>query len=118
MMICKGHKVKVQIWDAGGKEEFRSLIRPAYYQKANAVLIVYDITNQASFESVEYWKKQVDENHVSIPTLVLGNKIDLVDDNMISLRIPYETEAQLSDALGVPFRSVSAKTGEGVEDAF
>ena len=54
VLYRKGHKVKVQIWDAGGKEEFRSLIRPAYYQKANAILIVYDITNQASFESVEH----------------------------------------------------------------
>jgi small GTP-binding protein len=53
MMICRGRKVKVQIWDAAGSPELRATVSSAYYEKANGVLIVYDITNHASFEM---WK--------------------------------------------------------------
>jgi len=116
--VHKGNKVKVQVWDAAGNDQFRT-ISPSYYSAAHGVMILYDITNQASFARVEYWKAQVDQhNDHDIPVIVVGNKTDLVDEHMISLRVPKVEEDTLSSKLGVPFYSASAKKGNGVEEAF
>lgn len=115
----KGNLVKVQVWDAAGNDQFRSMISPDYYKAAHGVMIVYDITNQSSFEHVQYWKEQVDELCAAdVPIVVVGNKTDLVDAHMVSLRVPQEDEDRLSSKLGVPFCSASAKSGEGVDKAF
>lgn len=117
-MLHGGKRVHLQIWDAAGQERFRT-ITPAYYAKAHAVMIVYDITNHSSFKSVEYWKQQVDAHaSVNVPVVVVGNKTDLVDEYTISLRVSGDDEEQLSDRLGVPVRPVSAKDGNGVDEAF
>jgi len=44
----------MHIWDTGGEEKFRSMA-PLYYKGANAAIIVYDIKNQTTFESISYW---------------------------------------------------------------
>jgi len=117
-----GNLVRVQIWDAAGQEQFRT-ISPAYYAKAHGVMIVYDITNHSSFRNVEYWKQQVDAHSAhddgdSTPIIVVGNKTDLVDEHTMSLRVSTDEEESLSDKLGVPFRPASAKKGNGVHEAF
>lgn len=118
IVVHRGHKFKIQVWDAAGNEQFRT-ISPAYYKNAHAIVIAYDITNYASFEHVEYWKQQAVEHGLpDVPVVVVGNKIDLVDANTVSLRIPAEDEQQLSSKLGTPFLSASAKTGLGVEELF
>lgn len=118
VLVRHGKTLKVLVWDAAGKKEFRT-ISPAYYAKAQGILIVYDITNRASFEQVKYWWEQVQEHgDPRTPLVILGNKVDLVDENMSSLRIPKSEEDELASELGVRIMSVSAKTGEGVEEAF
>ena len=47
-------KVKLQIWDTAGSEQFRSLT-PIYYKGANAVCLVYDSTTAESFDGLQYW---------------------------------------------------------------
>lgn len=114
----KGQKVKVQVWDAAGNDQFQTL-SPAYYSAAHGIMILYDITNQASFARVEYWKEQVNQhNSKDIPIIIVGNKTDLVDEHMVSLRIPKTEEDRLSSKLGAAFYSASAKTGDGVDEAF
>eukprot|EP00928_Gymnodinium_smaydae_P062929 TRINITY_DN46656_c0_g1_i1.p1 TRINITY_DN46656_c0_g1~~TRINITY_DN46656_c0_g1_i1.p1 ORF type:complete len:371 (-),score=45.98 TRINITY_DN46656_c0_g1_i1:123-1235(-) len=117
-MARRGNKVKVQIWDAAGNEKFCT-ISPAYYASAEAVLLVYDITNHESFEHVEYWRQQVAEHgRPDVPIIILGNKTDLVDEHMVSLRVPREEEERLSHQIGAPIFAGSAKTGEGVDEVF
>jgi len=70
-------KVKLQIYDTAGQERFRS-ITSSYYRDADALLLVYDVTNRLSFENIRNWLAQVKEfakDNVQI-TLVC-NKIDL-----------------------------------------
>lgn len=47
-------KVKLQIWDTAGGDQFRSLT-PIYYKGAAAVVLCYDSTSSDSFESLSYW---------------------------------------------------------------
>ncbi|XP_032124015.1 ras-related protein Rab-26 isoform X3 [Sapajus apella] len=47
-----GMKVKLQMWDTAGQERFRSVTH-AYYRDAHALLLLYDVTNKASFDNIQ-----------------------------------------------------------------
>merc|ERR1712187_77843 len=72
-----GQKIKLQIWDTAGQERFRSVTR-SYYRGACGALLVYDITDRESFNSVSGWlsdaKTLASQNIVII---LCGNKSDL-----------------------------------------
>ncbi|KHG02782.1 Ras-related RABF2b -like protein [Gossypium arboreum] len=50
--------VKFEIWDTAGQERYHSLA-PMYYRGAAAAIIVYDMTNQASFERAKNWVQEL-----------------------------------------------------------
>jgi len=72
-------EIKQMLWDTAGQEIYRSLA-PFYYKDADAVIVVYDITNEKSFDALAYWIGEVKQN--GSPDCVLtiaGNKCDCVD---------------------------------------
>ena len=54
VVMRDGATVKAQLWDTAGQEKYRSIVM-AHYRKAAGALVVYDITNRASFDSVKFW---------------------------------------------------------------
>ena len=71
-------KVRLQIWDTAGGEQFRSL-SSIYYKGASAVCLIYDSTNLESFENLSYW---VDELRVSASaSIVIALVASKVDDS-------------------------------------
>ena len=54
-------QVKMHIWDTGGHERFRSMIN-MYYRDAIGAIICYDLSNEASFKSTEYWVNEMKAN--------------------------------------------------------
>ena len=75
-MGCKRTKVKLQIWDTAGAEEYRS-INSLYYKKAAIVCLVYSVTDYESFDALQYWVSQLDENaDPNCIKFVVGTKID------------------------------------------
>ena len=74
--------VKLHIWDTGGSDRFRSLVS-MYYRDAVAAIICYDLTNERSFQSVNYWTNEMKEkNNMDRFIIALaGNKCD-VDSSM------------------------------------
>ena len=113
--------IKVQIWDTAGQERFKSLI-PSYIKQAQIAIIVYDITGsqklileKTSFESVEGWIKEIEENKgKDIKIAIVGNKTDLPDKRTV----PEENGLTLSEEKKTTFMEVSAKSGENVELLF
>ncbi len=111
-MIVMDKVIKVQVWDTAGQERYRSITN-AYYRGAEGILIVFDVTNKESFKNIENWIKEVTVytgNDVVI--LCLGNKSDLkkgINKNDLD---DFKKRTKLE------IFNVSAKTGEGVEDAF
>lgn len=66
--------IKLQIWDTGGSERYRS-IAPMYFRDADAAIIVYDVTQKSSFEDVGSWLKELREyGPSSIIIGLAGNK--------------------------------------------
>ncbi len=110
-VVVNDEEVKLQIWDLGGQELFRDL-RRAFYPGAKAALIVYDVTNRSSFESVPAWHADIVSALKKIPVIVVGNKIDLPRE------VSYEEAKQLCNRLSVEYIETSAKLDQNVSDAF
>jgi len=110
----EGKKLKLQIWDTAGQERFQT-ITTSYYRGAHGLLIVFDVTNKASFENVRKWLDDVDR-HASqgIIKILVGNKVDLAHKRVID----YHTAKELADRLNMQYMETSAKESTNVNTAF
>lgn len=83
-IIIDDRQVTLQIWDTAGQERFQSL-GVAFYRGADACVIVYDVTYQNSFKTLETWRDEFliqasPRNQDQFPFLLIGNKVDLCRD--------------------------------------
>ncbi|KAL4449311.1 hypothetical protein ABPG74_015693 [Tetrahymena malaccensis] len=115
--LANGQKVAIHLWDTGGEEKFRSMTQ-LYYNDAQAAILVYDVQNAQTFQSLEYWLKEL-ENKVSNQGMILciaGNKCD-VDEDLRA--VTYDQGAQFcKNNNNIIFAETSAKTNQGIDDLF
>ncbi|XP_047258789.1 ras-related protein RABF2a isoform X1 [Capsicum annuum] len=81
--------VKFEIWDTAGQERYHSLA-PMYYRGAAAAIIVYDITNQESFERAKKWVQELQAQAPGNSNMVMaltGNKADLLDARKVAAEV-------------------------------
>lgn len=72
-----GRVVKMQLWDAAGHAKYRAITR-TYYNNADAVLLVYDVSRANSFDRVKDWAREARQHAGDdIPLYIIGNKTDL-----------------------------------------
>lgn len=101
-------------WDTAGQERFRT-ITSSYYRGAHGIIIVYDVTDQDSFNNVKTWLHEIDRYaNENVVKLLVGNKADLTAKKVVS----YETAKEFADSLGIEFVETSAKNSTNVETAF
>ena len=109
-----GINIKVQIWDTAGQERYRS-VTSSYYKGSKGVLIVYDISNYNSFESVDRWinefRMKSDENSAIV---LVGNK----NDNEELRKVTIEEGEEKAKRYNLGFFETSAKDGKNVDEAF
>ena len=114
-MVIKNKVAKIQIWDTAGQERYRS-ITTAYYRGAAAIIICCDCTNKESFNNVKNWIEEIakytDEN--TVDKIVFMNKCDLSDERTIK----KDEIEKFEKENGIKVLEVSAKTGEGIDNAF
>lgn len=78
-----GKSVQLQVWDTAGQERFRALTT-SYYRGAHGVIVVYDVTEQASFDHMASWMKDVDlYSGEEVTKLLIGNKDDLPEAKVV-----------------------------------
>jgi Ras-related protein Rab-1A len=109
-----GRRAKLQIWDTAGHERFRCITQQ-YYRGAHGILLLYDMTDRASFASLRRWLEEV--NRLCAPEvtkLLLSTKRDLEAKRAVS----YEEAKDFAESLGMEYAEVSAKTGDHVEQSF
>ncbi|XP_076439231.1 uncharacterized protein LOC143278082 [Babylonia areolata] len=113
-MTLDGYRIKLQVWDTAGQERFRSMA-PMYYRKANAAMLVYDITSLESFYDIKDWVKELKRNvDTPITMCLLGNKSDLDSGRKVS----REEAAEYATSIDALFFETSALKNTGIEDAF
>ncbi|EIM90339.1 ras-domain-containing protein [Stereum hirsutum FP-91666 SS1] len=106
--------VRLQLWDTAGQERFRSLI-PSYIRDSTVAIVVFDITNRASFMSTTKWIDDVrSERGNDVMVVLVGNKADLSDKRQVTL----EEATAKSQQLNIMFMETSAKAGHNVKSLF
>ncbi|XP_073058452.1 ras-related protein RABF2a [Primulina eburnea] len=106
--------VKFEIWDTAGQERYHSLA-PMYYRGAAAAIIVYDITNQTSFDRAKKWVQELRaQGNPNMIMALAGNKSDMLDARKVAAE-EAQTYAQEN---GLFFMETSAKTANNVNDLF
>ena len=116
VVLGNGSMVKLHIWDTSGQERFRAMTN-LYYRDAQVAILTYDITNESSFSSIEFWIQELKykvENENMILCLV-GNKCDV---NLNERKITSQKGKNFAQDNNMIFFETSAKTGEGVKDLF
>ncbi len=109
--------VSVKLWDTAGQERFKALTA-SFFRNAEGVVIAYDVTNSESFDNLKFWissiKTNLFEKNIFIPIIIIGNKIDLEDMRDIS----KDVASAFAKENNFKYFETSAKTGEGVDEAF
>ncbi|XP_022869510.1 ras-related protein RABE1c-like isoform X1 [Olea europaea var. sylvestris] len=124
-----GKRIKLQIWDTAGQERFRT-ITTAYYRGAMGILLVYDVTDESSFNilspfvkvdsfvrlDIRNWIRNI-EQHASdnVNKILVGNKADMDESKRA---VPTSRGQALADEYGIKFFETSAKTNMNVEEVF
>jgi small GTP-binding protein len=108
-----GGSVSLTIWDTAGQEKYRAIV-PLYFAHAQAIVIVYDITNQQSFQDVLEWERIAREYAPPEAKLILvGNKLDRRAERDVSRDAAEERRIELG---AETLFETSAITGDGVDD--
>ena len=102
----------IEILDTAGAEQFASM-RDLYIRNGEGFLVIYSVINQQSFIDVQYLVDLVRKvkNRTNVPMLLVGNKIDLVDQRVVSTN----DGEKLATSSGIPFYETSAKTKHNLE---
>ena len=112
---------KLTVWDTAGQERFRCLPKK-YYQNADGVLLLFDVTNEETFTSVSNWMKDVKDNsgknisndankESEISLYLIGNKIDKADRV-----ITREKAEEMAKSLGMKYFEVSCKINMNIPE--
>lgn len=111
----KGEKVKVSIWDTAGQEKFQNIVKQ-YYNGANGILLIFDITSKKSFDKIDFWYNDLINkiNKDEIIIYLVGNKADLEENRIITI----EEAEKYANQRDIPYFEVSAKSGDGIKKLF
>jgi small GTP-binding protein len=110
----EGVGAKLQIWDTAGQERYRSLTS-SYYKGCHGCFIVYDITNEQSFESINTWYEQaVKEAGKEVSIILVGNKCDLENERKVS----KEKGEEKAKTMNASFFETSALSKVNIDDIF
>ncbi|CAG8588195.1 7255_t:CDS:2 [Paraglomus brasilianum] len=112
--------VTMQIWDTAGQERFQSL-GVAFYRGADCCVLVYDVNNAKSFETLDSWRDEFliqasPRDSDNFPFVVLGNKIDIEESRRVVTQKRAMSWCQSKG--NVPYFETSAKEAINVEQAF
>ena len=106
-------KYKLLFYDTAGQERFKSLA-PNLIKKAHGIIIMYDITNKSSFDSIpEIIKNIKEEKGNDFPMILIGNKKDLEQDR----EIKKEEGEDLASKNGIEYFEISNKEGINIQEA-
>ena len=109
-----GESIRLQLWDTAGQDRFRSITRNLY-KGAAGIILIYDVTNRKTFESIKNWVESIRaEVSNKVVIVLVGNKIDKKEQ----IDVKTEEGDVLAEEYNLPFFECSALTGENINEAF
>ena len=109
-----GESIRLQLWDTAGQDRFRSITRNLY-KGAAGIILIYDVTNRKTFESIKNWVESIRaEVSNKVVIVLVGNKIDKKEQ----IDVKTEEGDNLAEEFNLPFFECSALTGENINEAF
>ena len=111
---CNDKSFKMKLWKLPNEEKYKTM-KNEYLKGANALIFIYDITEPKSLRVVPELVNQLSEHKMTIPTMLLGNKVDL-----ISHRQMFEDDiTYMLDKYNISLsQEISAREGINVDNAF
>jgi small GTP-binding protein len=110
-------RVLLQIWDLAGHMR-HTQVKEHFYQGAAGCLLVYDVTDRASYDNLKLWHSDIKKRAPNVRIAVLANKVDLCDGAQEVKRVLNDL-TRITEVFGAEFKfETSAKTGNNVEKAF
>ncbi|XP_074115539.1 RAS oncogene family member Rab21 [Cotesia typhae] len=107
-------RVNLAIWDTAGQEKFHAL-GPIYYRMSNGAILVYDITDEDTFQKVKSWVKELKKMlGDDVCLAIAGNKVDLEKDRNVSI----EEAEEYAKQVGAVHFHTSAKQNRNIEEMF
>jgi len=103
--------INVEIWDTAGQEKFKK-ITSQYYNGADGIILIFDITNKESFEKISFWIQDL-SNKIDLDNtclILIGNKTDLKDQRKVSVEEAQKYAAQYN----IEYYEVSALKNVGI----
>ena len=112
----KGYDLKMKIWDTAGQERFKSM-SVQVIKNSDAVILVYAINNKPSFLALDVWLSKISDlvNLEKKPIIIVGNKCDIEEKFR---EVEFEEGKNYAENKGYKFFETSAKTGQGIKEAF
>ena len=109
----KNKNIRIQIWDTAGQEKYKAITKNLFLKVMGAI-IIFDITNEKSFNNLKNWVQMIkDECGPHMTIIIVGNKNDLIEQRKINEEevIAYANKQKLD------YIETSCKTGENVKKA-
>ena len=113
-IVINGKTVKLQLWDTAGQEKYKSMVS-SYYRGAHVALVVFDLTDHSSFDSLSLWIENYYKNGPEQKNIILiGNKKDLIELRQIT----KEEIDSFSENNNMIYFETSAKEGDNIDYVF
>ena len=109
-----GKEINLRLFDTAGQERYKS-ISVNLIKKANGILLIYDITNKDSFNSIGKWMESIEEvSCENTKVILVGNKIDLAGQRQVT----KEEGERKAKEYNIPFYETSCKEGININEVF
>ena len=111
-IVINEKMVKLQINDFSGQKKFSSIIN-AYYKGANGIILVYDVTEESSFNALNNWLTIIKDKAPQANIVLVGQKCDL-NERVIS----EDKIKELTEQFGIEYFETSAKIDYNINEVF
>ena len=106
-------KIRVQLWDTAGQEKYKAVTKNLFL-KVQGTLIMFDITNDNSFNNAKKWVSSIKEEcGKQMQMILVGNKSDLKDERIVK----REEASKYAEAEKIEYIETSSKTGDNIQNS-
>ena len=111
-VLDNGKEIKLSIWDTAGQERFKATSFVTL-KAAQGVIVVFDVTNRATFQHVDQWLSTIKEELPDPNLFLFGNKVDIEERE-----VTEEEARSYAKKMNLKYFETSAKSGQGIKEGF